>query len=78
MSNRQIHQAVRQANDLDMRQANAVEARINLDLKIGAAFTRLTTMGLQSRIAGIEDKQVISYGVSGPRAHMSLQPEMLM
>ncbi|ORX38825.1 putative DNA topoisomerase type I [Kockovaella imperatae] len=58
----QIHQACRTANDLDMRQANAVEARINLDLKIGAAFTRLTTMGLQHRIPGIEEKQVISYG----------------
>nr|XP_031860656.1 uncharacterized protein CI109_003987 [Kwoniella shandongensis]KAA5527728.1 hypothetical protein CI109_003987 [Kwoniella shandongensis] len=57
----QIHQACRQANDLDMRQAHAVEARISLDLRIGAAFTRLTTMGLQERVPEL-DQKVISYG----------------
>ncbi|KAK8847387.1 hypothetical protein IAR55_005245 [Kwoniella newhampshirensis] len=57
----QIHQACRQANDLDMRQADAVEARISLDLRIGAAFTRLTTMGLQVRVPELAEK-VVSYG----------------
>jgi DNA topoisomerase-3 len=44
-----------------MRQAAAVEARIALDLRIGAAFTRLQTMGLQNRIPELADK-VMSYG----------------
>ncbi|ORY31011.1 DNA topoisomerase [Naematelia encephala] len=57
----QIHQACQSANDLDMRQADAVEARIALDLRIGAAFTRLTTMTLQSRVAALAD-QLVSYG----------------
>lgn len=57
----QIHNACKQANDLDMRQANAVEARINLDLRIGAAFTRLTSLGLQARLPELA-QQVISYG----------------
>ncbi|WRT64790.1 uncharacterized protein IL334_001724 [Kwoniella shivajii] len=57
----QIHQAARQANDLDVRQADAVEARISLDLRIGAAFTRLMTMSLQVRIPELAE-QVVSYG----------------
>ncbi|KAE8539089.1 hypothetical protein D1P53_005460 [Cryptococcus gattii VGV] len=57
----QIHQACRQANDLDMRQADAVATRISLDLKIGSAFTRLTTMTLQGRVPDLAE-QLISYG----------------
>lgn len=63
MIDRQIHQACRQANDLDQRQADAVEARIALDLRVGAAFTRLMTMTLQTRVAELAE-QVISYGES--------------
>lgn len=44
-----------------MRQAEAVEVRISLDLRVGAAFTRLQTMGLQNRLPELEQK-VISYG----------------
>lgn len=47
--------------DLDLRQAHAVEARIILDLKIGAAFTRLQTFALQNRF-GISGEQLLSYG----------------
>ncbi|RPA82069.1 prokaryotic type I DNA topoisomerase [Ascobolus immersus RN42] len=47
--------------DLDERQAAAVAARIELDLRIGAAFTRLQTLKLRS-IHGIDPKKVISYG----------------
>lgn len=61
----QIHQACRQANDLDMRMADAVEARISLDLRIGAAFTRLITLTLQQRVPEVSDK-VLSYGESTP------------
>nr|XP_019008510.1 DNA topoisomerase III [Kwoniella pini CBS 10737]OCF47291.1 DNA topoisomerase III [Kwoniella pini CBS 10737] len=57
----QIHQAARQANDLDQRQADAVEARMALDLRIGAVFTRFMTMGLQVRIPELAE-QLVSYG----------------
>jgi DNA topoisomerase-3 len=57
----QIHQACREAGELDMQQADAVSARIDLDLRIGAAFTRLTTMTLQNRAPELANS-VISYG----------------
>jgi DNA topoisomerase-3 len=44
-----------------MQQADAVSARIDLDLRIGAAFTRLTTMTLQNRAPELANS-VISYG----------------
>ncbi|KAF2802960.1 DNA topoisomerase III [Mytilinidion resinicola] len=45
---------------LDEKQANAVAARIELDLRLGAAFTRLQTLALQSLIS--QENKVISYG----------------
>lgn len=56
----QIHNACRTAGALDMQQANAVETRMELDLRIGAALTRQQTLGLQPRFPQIET--VISYG----------------
>lgn len=47
--------------DLDERQARAVAARIELDLRIGAAFTRLQTLRLQGLSPQLADK-TISYG----------------
>jgi len=47
---------------LDMRQAEAVDARIELDLRIGASFTRFQTLSFQRRYPGLEEG-VISYGV---------------
>lgn len=44
-----------------MRSANAVDARIALDLRVGAAMTRLQTLALQARFGVLADK-VISYG----------------
>lgn len=44
-----------------MRQARAVEARIELDLRVGASLTRTQTLGLQARIPALDSK-VISYG----------------
>lgn len=44
-----------------MRSANAVAARIALDLRVGAAMTRMQTFALQSRFELLSDK-VISYG----------------
>lgn len=57
-----IIQAAMRPVNLDERQAQAVAARIELDLRIGAAFTRWQTFALQG-IQGLEDK-VISYGMS--------------
>ncbi|MBW0466658.1 hypothetical protein O181_006373 [Austropuccinia psidii MF-1] len=57
----QIHNACQTAGQLDMRQAYAVETRIELDLRIGAALTRSQTLGLQPRFAQLANN-VISYG----------------
>lgn len=57
----QINQACRNPVDLDMKQANAVLARTDLDLRLGAAFTRYQTLGLQARFGALNDK-VVSYG----------------
>jgi DNA topoisomerase-3 len=58
---RHVLQAAQNPVDLDDRQANAVAARIELDLRIGAAFTRLQTLQLQS-LGGPLDCRIISYG----------------
>lgn len=55
-----IIRAAQRPVDLDERQAQAVSARIELDLRIGASFTRWQTMLLQS-IPDLKQK-VISYG----------------
>ncbi|RJE21209.1 DNA Topoisomerase [Aspergillus sclerotialis] len=47
--------------ELDERQANAVAARIELDLRIGAAFTRLQSLQLQP-LTPILTNKTISYG----------------
>lgn len=60
-----IIRAARNPVQLDQAQSNAVAARMELDLRIGASFTRNLTLNLQSmldaRIAE-EDRQIISYG----------------
>ncbi|OJA20077.1 hypothetical protein AZE42_02477 [Rhizopogon vesiculosus] len=59
----QIHRAAQHPVELDMAQAHAVEARIFLDLRIGAAFTRMQTLTLQTRLAQFREKrEVVSYG----------------
>lgn len=49
---------------LDEAQAQAVSARIELDLRLGAAFTRMQTLALQNMIPqqGDERGKLISYG----------------
>lgn len=62
---RQIHTAAQHPVELDHAQADAVEARTILDLRLGAAFTRMQTFALQSRFAQLsnqEKKSPISYG----------------
>ena len=46
--------------DLDYAHINAVEARIILDLKIGAAFTRMQTTTLKQQVPNVPE--LISYG----------------
>ena len=46
-----------------MNQAAAVEARMELDLRTGAAMTRLQTLSMQTQFQGIIEG-VVSYGVS--------------
>jgi len=58
---RQIHRAAQYPVELDQAQADAVEARILLDLKIGAAFTRMQTLSLQTKFHVLGDK-LVSYG----------------
>ncbi|CAG8656700.1 6260_t:CDS:10, partial [Acaulospora colombiana] len=56
----QIHNAWQTPTDLDFRQSDAVDARIELDLRIGAAFTRLQTLSLRSFFPELGNS-VISY-----------------
>lgn len=56
-----VLQAARNPIELDEMQANAVAARIELDLRIGAAFTRLQTLQLKS-LGGVLAEKLISYG----------------
>lgn len=58
---RHVLQAARQPVDLDERLANAVAARMELDLRIGASFTRLQTLQLKT-IGSILQDRIISYG----------------
>ncbi|KAG0149961.1 hypothetical protein CROQUDRAFT_58679, partial [Cronartium quercuum f. sp. fusiforme G11] len=57
----QIHNACRNAGELDMKQAHAVETRMELDLRIGAALTRYQTLSLQPRFHQLAE-MLISYG----------------
>ncbi|KZS99267.1 prokaryotic type I DNA topoisomerase [Sistotremastrum niveocremeum HHB9708] len=56
----QIHHAAQNTVALDTAQIDAVEARVTLDLKLGAAFTRMQTTTLRPQIALLPD--LISYG----------------
>ncbi len=58
---RHVMRAAQEPVDVDERQANAVSARIELDLRIGAALTRLQTLSLQSMGAELQDL-ILSYG----------------
>ncbi|KIW99668.1 uncharacterized protein Z518_11081 [Rhinocladiella mackenziei CBS 650.93] len=56
-----VVQAAQSPIPMDERQINAVAARIELDLRIGASFTRLQSLELQRLSENLRD-QTISYG----------------
>jgi DNA topoisomerase-3 len=57
-----VFQAALNPIQLDDRQVNAVAARIELDLRLGASFTRLQTLSLQT-MGGPLEELMISYGM---------------
>ncbi|KAJ2375678.1 DNA topoisomerase 3-alpha, partial [Coemansia sp. RSA 2607] len=57
----EIHTAMQNIGTLDPRLVDAVEARVELDLRIGAALTRFQTLRLQSQFEAVKDK-LVSYG----------------
>uniref|UniRef100_A0A2K6WF35 DNA topoisomerase n=1 Tax=Onchocerca volvulus TaxID=6282 RepID=A0A2K6WF35_ONCVO len=63
ITNTAINRALNNLVRLDQRLIDAVECRSELDLRIGAAFTRLQTLHLRNNFADIfRDKGVVSYG----------------
>lgn len=56
----EVEGALNNLQDINERESNAVEARMELDLRIGSAFTRLQT--LASRETSLELENVLSFG----------------
>jgi len=56
-----VIRAAQNAVNLDDRQVNAVAARIEIDLRLGAAFTRFQTLTLQNMGEELQNR-IISYG----------------
>ena len=56
-----VIRAAQNPTNLDERQVNAVAARIEIDLRLGAAFTRFQTLTLQTMGEELQDRMV-SYG----------------
>ncbi|KAJ1977932.1 DNA topoisomerase 3-alpha [Dimargaris xerosporica] len=56
-----IHEAMRNPIELDYRQVDAVDARTELDLRIGSSFTRFQTLRISPRFKETE-RRIISYG----------------
>jgi DNA topoisomerase-3 len=57
----EIFNAVRNTVPPNPLDRDAVAARIEIDLRIGAAFTRFQTLRFQNRFAGLSDS-ILSYG----------------
>ncbi len=57
-----IHRAVNNLTVIDERVSEAVDARQELDLRIGAAFTRFQTLRLKRVFPQALAEQLISYG----------------
>ena len=63
VQHREIMSAWNNLRDLDWYAVAAVDARSELDLRIGAAFTRYQTINLKPRFAELKDQKVLSYGL---------------
>ncbi|KAJ3217572.1 DNA topoisomerase [Dinochytrium kinnereticum] len=59
---REIKNAWDRLGDLNMLQALAIDTRSEIDLRIGAAFTRLQTLRLRSQFPQIPQSSPLSYG----------------
>lgn len=59
---RELRRAATELCRLDDRQVKAVALRIELDLRTGAALTRLLTLRLRERFSAALDQQIVSYG----------------
>ncbi|KAJ3278768.1 DNA topoisomerase 3-alpha, partial [Borealophlyctis nickersoniae] len=59
---REIKHAWNSLGNLDVRQAAAVDARSELDLRIGAAFTRFQSLRLAGRFLELAEQKILSYG----------------
>jgi DNA topoisomerase-3 len=64
----QIHRAAQNPVELDWQAAEAVDCRIELDLRLGAAFTRLQCNELQAQHPSL-NRQLMSYGKSPASVH---------
>lgn len=58
----EIQRALKTLGPVNENFVQAVQARSQLDLRVGAAFTRFQTMRLQKKFDGFSDQGVISYG----------------
>lgn len=62
MTSASIHRAVNNLVQPDERISNAVDVRSELDLRIGAAFTRFQTLRLQRTFPNQIENNLVSYG----------------
>jgi DNA topoisomerase-3 len=60
MQRSDIHLACQNLGPPNQRDSDAVEARQELDLRIGAAFTRMLTLRYSQKLEGVEGK--VSFG----------------
>jgi DNA topoisomerase-3 len=59
---RAVQNAINNLTRPNERLSMAVDARQEIDLRIGAAFTRFQTLRLQRKFVGLPDEKCISYG----------------
>ena len=58
----EIKRALQSLGRLNQHFVDAVQARMELDLRVGAAFTRFQTLRLQRKFDGFSEQGVVSYG----------------